>query len=1085
MSEQETRPRGVLAWFAGNRVAANILMLFFIVGGLLALVGIKIEIFPEIDTDLVTVTVPYRGGTPDDVEQGVAIKVEEAIAGIEGIKEIRSVSQEGLGTVIAELEPDADDNEVLNDIKNEVDRIDTFPDETEEPVIAKATNRVQVIIVVLSGNVPERTLKYLAEEARDELTALENISQVEIAAARPFEISIEVSEMALRKYGLSFDQVAEAVRQSSLDLPGGSVKSEGGEILIRTKAQKYVGRQFEDIVIIARNDGTKVYLDDVATVVDGFEDTDTAALFDGKRSISLHVFRVGSQGAFDVADTVEDYVQQKKLDLPAGVSIDTWIDRSMYLRSRVELLLRNAAVGLVLVFLCLTFFLDLRLAFWVTMGIPMSFLGSFVILPHMDVSVNMMSLFSFIVVLGIVVDDAIVVGEAIYAYREKGMKPLAAAVRGAKEMSAPVFLAVLTTIAAFAPLYYTGGDMGKILGVMPLVVSAVLALSLIESLLILPAHLSGGRLGGMHGPIWRVQQWVRDGLNWMIEHPYQWLLARAVRWRYLTISIAVGVLMLTLGAVHGGFIQFRFFPPVDSDYVVGSVKMPQGTPVAVTERVVHHLEESAAAVLAEMRAELGEDAPTQYRHISSVLGEQPFSRTGGGPEGGSVTADSGGHLGELIVELVPSERRDISAREMAQRWREKAGEIPGASELKFTSELFSAGEPVNFELSHRDFDTLLRASERFKQMLADYPGVVDVRDSFMPGMTEVTIEGLTPEGRTLNLTLGEVGRQLRQGFYGGEVQRVQRGRDDIRVMVRYPEDERRSIGDIEAMRIRLPDGTEVPFTTAVDLSYGRGYAAIDRADRRRVVSVIADIDETALGANSGDINKRLKTEALPKLMAEFPGLMWDTAGEDKERAESLGSLKWNFTAALLLIFALLAVQFRSYVQPAIVMAAIPFGIVGAVIGHAVMGYDLTLLSLFGIVALAGVVVNDSLIMIDLINRERGEGVPLRQVVMDAGMRRFRPILLTTLTTFFGLMPMILEESLQARFLIPMAISLGFGVLFATMITLLLIPCLYMILEDILAMFRALETAAQRAVDEDSGDDSEADPYAPRPVPGTE
>jgi multidrug efflux pump subunit AcrB len=1073
--------RGPIAWFSANHVAANLVMLFFIIAGLFSLMRMKIEIFPELDPDMVTVQVPYLGASPAEVEEGVCIKVEEAIAGVEGIKELRSLAFEGVGVVTAEINPDANDAEVLDDIKNEVDRIDTFPEQTEQPIISEAVVREQTVFVTLWGDVPEKTLKYLAEQVRDELTALQRnqvpgpapswavgplkglhllqqrlkdpnpITQVNLTGDRPFEISIEVSEQNLRRHGLSFDQVAAAVGRSSLDLPGGSIETEGGEILIRTKGQKYRGYEFEDIVVLTRSDGTKVYLNEVASIIDGFEDTDVYSRFNGHRAVSVRVFRIGDQNALDVADVTRRYVEAKKNDLPEGVNIDVWLDRSVYLKGRMNLLLRNAAIGLVLVFCCLLLFLDARLAFWTTMGIPMSFMGAFVFLPWMDVSVNMISLFAFIVVLGIVVDDAIVVGENIFAYRQKGLSPLDASIKGAREMAMPVTLAVLTTIAAFAPLYFTAGDMGKILRIMPLVVISVLALSLVESLWVLPAHLNRKARKRKYGPLGQLQSLIRRGLDWVIQGPYQWLARQAVAARYLTICSALAVLVLVFGLVRGGIIKFDFFPPVESDYVVAALTMAQGTPADQTEHIVEQLENAAFATLDQMTAEVRRrhpDAPRQYKHISTTIGNQPFSAMGGGGPGArSGVSESGGHLAEIIVELLASEQRQISAKEMENRWRKRVqpDDLAGASELTIESSIFSSGEPINYELSHRNFDTLIRAADLLKQRLAQFSGVFDIRDSFQPGKVELKLE-LTDAGRTLGLTLEDLARQVRSGFYGFEVQRVQRGRDDIKVMVRYPNAERASLADIHNMRIRSPGGIEAPFNHVAKVTIGRGYATIDRADRRRIVAVKADVDRSV--AIPSELNKKIKAELLPELTAEFPGLLWDTAGEDQEQQESLNSLMLNFIGALLLMFALLAIQFRSYFQPLIIMSAIPFGVVGAALGHVVMGYNLTLLSLFGIVALAGVVVNDSLILIDLINRQRAEGVDKQRAVVDSAMRRFRPILLTTLTTFFGLMPMILERSLQAKFLVPMAISLGFGVLFATMITLLLVPAFYMVLEDL-------------------------------------
>ena len=1045
--------KGVLRWFASNHVAANLLMLLIISAGLLTVLTIKIELIPEFNLDIITVTVPYLGATPSDVEEGVVMRVEEAIAAVDGIKRLTASAGEGAGVVVAEVEEYADTTEVLDDIKAEVDRIITFPEETEKPIITEITSRFEVVTIVLYGDVPEKTLKKLADRIRDDLTAMENISQVDVAGVRPYEISIEVSEKTLRRYGLSFDQIARAVRQSSLDIPAGSVKTTGGEILVRTEGQKYYGPEFEKIIVLTRNDGTKIRLADIATVKDDFEDVDLYSKFNGKRAALVKVYRVGNQGALDIAGTVEKYVKQKHYTLPEGISIATWEDTSVVLRSRIDLLKRNAYLGLILVFLCLTLFLNLRLAFWTTMGIPISFLGAFWLMPTFDVSINMISLFAFIMSLGLVVDDAIVVGENIFAYRQRGMGDLEAAIKGVKEMATPVTVAVLTTVLAFLPLLYIIGIMGKFLRVIPIVVISVLMVSLIEALLILPAHLSSGAFSRkirILSFIDRIQKWTERKLMAFVNGPFARYVARSVKWRYVTLAVGSAAFIVTVGFILGGRIKIVFFDPIEADNMVANLTMPQGTPVQQTQQIAEKIEQAVEQVRREFDADR-QGKPSIVKHIATTIGDQIGS---GGPGGGSGGAAYGAHRAQINVELLSSEERNSSTEsstKMKNRWREIVGEIPGVSSLRFFSEFMTTGDPINVELSHENYDVLLQSVEDLKFTLREYAGVSDITDSFELGKAELKLE-LKDTGRTLGLTLSDLARQVRQGFYGEQAQRIQRGRDDIRVMIRYPKEERKSLADIENMRIRLLDGTEIPFRTVADVRYGRAYSIISRAERRRVVSVSADVDEAL--ANAGEINKDLAVKVLPQLMLEYPGLQYRFAGAQRERMESFSSLYVSFPLAMMAIYGLLAVQFRSYVQPIIVMSAIPFGIIGAVMGHVLMGwvfmtkFNIGLLSMFGIVALSGVVVNDSLIMIDLINRERKSGIALGQVVRDCATRRFRPIMLTTLTTFFGLVPMMLERSIQARFLIPMAISLAFGVAFATLITLFLVPSLYMILEDV-------------------------------------
>jgi len=1057
VNDAAEQSKGLLAWFAKNHVAANLLMIFVIAAGLITLATIKVEFFPEMSLDIITVTVPYRGASPTEVEQGVTLRVEEAIAGVDGIKRITSTSAEGASMTIIEVEEYANPSEVLDDVKAEVDRIITFPQETEKPIISEIKTRYEVVTLVLYGDVSERALKEMAERIKDDLTTMPNISQVDITGVRPYEISVEISEDTLRKYGLSFDQVSRAIANSSLDVPGGSVKTADGEVLVRTKGQMYTGPEFERITVLTRTDGTRIRLGDIATVIDGFDDSEIASRFDGKRAVHVKVFRVGQQGALDVADTVKEYVQERQSTLPAGMSMAVWQDQSDLLRSRIDLLMRNARIGLVLVFLVLTLFLDLRLAFWTTLGIPISFLGGFALMPIFGVSLNMISLFAFIMVLGIVVDDAIVVGENIFEYRRQGMSATRAAIEGVKEMSAPVTMAVLTTILAFAPLLFITGVMGKFLRHIPLIVILVLLVSLVEALLILPAHLAGARIrkeNKSRNPMVRLHRFTNRAFEWFVNRRFARIASGAVRFRYLTVASAVVILLLTLGLIQGGFIKTTFIDSIEADNIVATLTMPQGTPPEQTSRVLRRLEEAAFQVRDEYDAKRPGE-PSLFKHMAATIGAHPATEQGGPVQQVSI-GTSVAHLGEVNIELLGSEDRgDVSAVAMMNRWRQLVGEVPGVSSLNFMSVIQMAGDKIDVELSHEDFNQLLAASEDLKLRLRNYEGVFDISDNFEPGKSEIKL-ALTEAGRTLGLTLGDLARQVRQGFYGDEVQRVQRGKHDIRVMVRYPHDERKSLADIERMRIRLPDGAELPFTTVAEIEYGQGYAAIRRADRRRVVNVTADVDEAL--ANATEINRNLQTELLPELQSQHPGLKWRFAGEQREMAESFGALWTAFPIALLAIFGLLAVQFRSYIQPLIIMSAIPFGVVGAVLGHVVLGwimgitYNIGFLSFFGIVALSGVVVNDSLIMIDLINRERGAGIPLHDVVRDSVTRRFRPIMLTTATTFFGLAPMLMEKSLQARFLVPMAISLAFGVAFATTITLLLVPSLYMILEDARNLF---------------------------------
>jgi len=1043
-----------IEWFAGNIVAANILMFVILAGGVMMLPNIKQEVFPELSTDMITVSVVYLGAAPEEVEEGVCVRIEEQIQGIEGVKKITSKSAEGIGTVTVELLEGADSRTVLDEVKAKVDAIQTFPEEIESPVIQEVLIRNQVINVAVSGPTDEKTLKVIGDQLRDEISSLPGITQVELANARPYEVSIEISEEMLRRYGLTFDDVASAVRRSSLDLPGGSIRAVSGEILLRTKGQAYLGEEFERLALISRVDGTKIRLGDIATVVDGFEETDQRARFDGNPAVLIQVFRVGDQSALEVAEIVKNFVAEAQSRVPEGVTLTTWQDDSRVLRSRLDLLLRNGRAGLLLVVLILAIFLRLKLSFWASLGIPISFMGTLLLMPALDVSINLISLFAFIVVLGIVVDDAIVVGENIFAQFERGKSKLEAAVAGATGMAVPVTFAILTTIAAFAPLLAVPGSMGKVFRVIPLVVIPTLVFSLMECLFILPAHLSHLEQKKKKGNLnifASVSKWVRgafDGaLKFFVGRIYSPVLSLALSFRYATLALAISTLLITVGIVGSGRIKFEFFPEVEADFVIARLTMPLGTPVEVTTEAVTRIERALNQLREEVDAE-NEAEESVFRHVLASIGEQPSLARRRGP-GASMRSESGAYLAEVNVELAPSEDRGLSSAELAERWRELTGEIADAVKLEFTASLFSAGDDIDVQLTGPDVSKLRRAANQLKEELRVYPGVFDISDTFRAGKKEVKLK-IKPEAEILNLSQLNLARQVRQAFYGEEAQRIQRGRDDVRIMVRYPRDERSSLGDLENMRIRAPGGIEVPFSTVAEAETGRGYSAIDRVDRRRSVNVTAKVD--SLKANANEVIAELERTNLPELLSRFPGVSYTLEGEQREQQESLDALGQGFTLALLAIFALMAVPLKSYLQPIIIMTAIPFGLVGAVWGHMILGYNLTILSGFGMVALSGVVVNDSLIMVDYINKHRRKGESLHEAVRYSGTARFRPILLTSLTTFAGLTPLLLEESLQAQFLIPMAISLAFGVVFATFITLLMVPSLYLILEDLNKVF---------------------------------
>lgn len=1039
--------KGMIAWFAENHVAANLLMIFLILAGAFTLMTIKLEVFPETSLDQISITVEYPGASPAEVEEAVIRRIEERLAGLAGIKKIDSTSREGAGAITIEVITDWDVKSLLDEVKAEVDRITTLPDEAEKPVIREVTARVQVINIAVYGDARESTIKYLTEKIRDDITNLPGVTLADMFGIRNGEIHVEISEETLRRYDLTLGQVAETIQQASFDLPAGSVKTEAGEILIRTKGRRYWADEFADIAVITRADGSKVTLGQIAHLIDGYEDVDLFARFQGKTAGVIQVYRVADQNALTVADTVKKYIADIKPSLPTGVDIEFFADMSDILRSRLFLLLKNMTIGLLLVILILGMFLNVRLSFWVTLGIPISFLTGLAILPYFDVTINMISLFAFIMVLGIVVDDAIIIGENIFRKQEEGEMPLAAATAGAIEVGRPVIFSVLTTMVAFAPLMMGGGMMGKLLRNIPLVVIVVLFGSLVESLFILPSHLSRSRHAA-HIHEGRVKEkrtarWLKE----FIAGPYTRAVIFCTRWRYATVALGIALLFVVTGLVRGGIVKFTFFPKVESDTLECSLTMPAGTPVERTIQVVQQLEEAARRTLAEADKKEPPGTPSLFEDSVALIGTQI-----GDDHGGMSTP--GGHLAHIWIQVLKGEKRKASTAKLAVEWRKAVGTIPDVDSMTFKSILHRAGKSVEVHLSLEDYDNLLTAVDELKEELKSYPGVYDVSDSFLPGKKEMQLK-LKPAARSLGVTLTDLARQVRHAFYGAEALRMQRDKDEVKVLVRYPEAERKSLGYVEEMRIRTPDGSEVPFSVLADVTMEQGYVSIERTQRNRVIKVYADVEETITNAN--DVRNTLEREFLQDLKYRYPGLRYSIEGEGKEQRESLADVQQGFIFALFCIYALLAIPFRSFTQPLVVMAAIPFGIVGAVMGHLIMGINITILSLFGIVGLAGVVVNDSLVLIHATNRIRREGATPREAIIQAGSLRFRAIILTSLTTFGGLVPMILERSLQAKFLIPMAVSLGYGVLFATVITLLLIPCLYLILEDGHTVIEKLKT----------------------------
>lgn len=1022
----------MIAWFTRNHVAANLLLITIVMVGLFSLSNrIPLEVFPSFESERISISVSLRGSTPEDVERGITIRIEEAVQDLEGIERIRSRSSEGSASVTVEVEDGYDPREMLADIKSRVDAINTFPVDAEKPIIALAQRKRDVITVTVGSDYGEKEVREFAERVRDELLRLPGVTQLELDGVRNYEIAIELSQDRLRQYDLTLAEVSRAVGNSSLDISAGNLKSSGGDILLRSKGQAYHKDEFDSIVIKTNPDGSIIRLEDIATVTDGFEEYPIRTRFNGKRAAFIEIYRIGQQSAIEVADKVKDYIEDRQDSLPRGYSLSYWDDDSMIVKNRLSTLTTSAIQGSILVLLLLTLFLRPSIAFWVFIGVPVSFMGALIMMPVFGITLNIMSLFGFILVLGIVVDDAIVTGENVYRHMKMNDSAEAAAIKGTQEVATPVTFGILTTVVAFLPLAFIDGARGALFAQLPVVIIPVLIFSLIESKFVLPAHLKYVKLRGEKEPskFQKFQQGFADGFERAIIKYYQPILQKALRNKGTTISMFVGAFVLVLAMLMSGWTKFVFFPRIPSETVRMNLTMPTGTPFEVTDKFVQKI--SSAAY--ELQKKYVEEDGTPV--IMNVL-----SFTGG--RGGST------HLGRVRFEILPPEKRElaVTSQQLLREWRQAIGVIPGAESLTFRAEIGRSSDPIDIQLSGNSMETLQQLSEKVKERLATYPEVFDIADSMSDGKQELQIE-LNEQGKALGLTRNTLTTQVRQAYFGAQVQRIQRGRDDVRVMVRLPIEERSAISILEHVLIDTPNGGEVPLSHVATLIPGNSPSAINRIDRYRILSITADVEKEK--ANMTVINADL-SQYLAELVEQYPGVSFKLEGEAREQRESFGSLGWALLFVFFAIYCLLAIPFKSYWQPIVVMSVIPFGVLGAVLGHWIMATNLTILSLLGMLALIGVVVNDSLVLVDYINKKRAEGMALFEAVSTAGASRFRPVMLTSLTTFIGLMPLLAEESTQAQFLIPMAISLGFGILFATFITLILVPVNYMLLENVSA-----------------------------------
>ena len=1039
-------PSGPIAYMAGNSVAANLLMWAIIAAGLVSLTGLEREAWPTVPFYHVEVSMPYPGATPEEVEESIIAKIEDQVSGLDDVKAVKSVAAPGMASVRIQMDSRTDMDRALDDIESAVNRIQSFPARAERPQFREMTNRQSMMRLIVYGDVPERSLKELAYQIEDDLTMLPSVSQVEVSGVRKYEISIEVPLHRLRALGLTLPDIANTIHRSSLELSAGSIDTRESQVRVRTLGQNYDQQDFEEIVLLSGSDGTVLRLGDIAEVRDGFQETDLIVRHQNHPAVFVEVYRADDEHVMDVATTVREHLENEVIPaLPDGVGITIWNDESQAYEERAALLLKNGILGMLLVLIALSLFLEIRLALWVAAGIAVSGIGTLAVMLVFDYAINTISLFSFVLAIGIVVDDAIVVAEHIQDERKRGTPGVVAAIRGTRRIKVPLIFAVLTTVVAFIPLLFIPGGVGDIWSALPVIMIAVLLVSLVESLLVLPNHLSH-----LHGPEWvptnafdrfftRLQGRVDVLLNRFLQGPLDRALRFATDQPMVTMAGAVGMLILSISLLPAGIVPTTLADAVEGDFATVTLEMPDGTTAPRTYEVAKELEAAGLRVIERLSRDRPEDAPPLLTGVTVTVGQGP--RLEGGGLNPAPTLNPEANIATIEFKLLGAQQRQLSTREVVQAWREEVGVLPYVRGITFSGEIIDLGNPVEAVLSHPDPERLAQIADSVVDGLRGVGGVYDIRSDHTPGIPEIQLE-LRPEARTLGLTLEELAGQTRAAFFGAEAVRVQRGREEVRVYVRLPAAERNAITDVEGYLLRTPSGAEVPVTSVASLNPGVSPPAVRRRDGQRVVTVTADVDPTVI--SGGEANSILADSILADLIAVYPDLTYTFGGEQQEQLESLGALYRGFAIALLMIFVLLAIPLRSYTKPFIIMAVLPFGFIGVILGHWVLGVALSAVSFMGIFGLSGVAVNDSLVMIDFIDQKLREGVPIRTAIIEGAKGRFRPIMLTSVTTFLGFTPLILERSIQAQFLIPFAASLGFGILFTTAILMMVVPALYTI-----------------------------------------
>ena len=1013
-----------MEYMARNSVAANLLMLLFIVGGLIVARNIKQEVYPSYELDIVRFSMAYPGATPEEVEEGILLPTEEAVRGLEVAKRIDATAVEGRASISIELLAGANPNRALQDVKNAIDRIASFPEEAERPVVELALRQRSTVTVAIAAEMDERTLFEFAERVRNDLLAFPQITQVEVRGIRNPEISIEVPTERLRALGLTLDDVAETIRTAARDVPGGEVRTAAGGVLLRSAGRRFYASEYADIPIVSSAGGTRIRLGDIATITEGFEDTDHYSSFNGKPGVTLWVYQIGDQKPLEIAEIVYDYVERMNAELPDSVEMLIMWDRAREYRERLNLLLRNGLFGLCLVLLVLGLFLAPKLAFWVGAAIPVCLLGGIMLLPAMNTTINMISLFAFIVTLGMLVDDAVLIGESVFLKIQQGAGRMEAAIAGVREMAVPVIFAVVTNIVAFCPLMFVPGQTGRFFAAIPLVVITVFVISLVESLFILPAHLAHSNAvdptkRGLMPSIARMQTRVAALLDWFVSAAYLPVLRFSLVHRGMTVAFFFSGLILVGAWFQSGRIDFTFDPRIEGDRVDSEVTVPFGAPFSETQRIANIVEAAGLRTAAHF----GE----RDKVLAGWMNGQ---------------GRQGSNRADVNFVLVPQDKRDFTPADFVRIWREEIGPLPGLESLYFEWEVGPSGSAgLTVDLSHPDRRMLEAAARDLAEALTVYTGVTDIDDGFAAGKPQLDLL-ITDEARSRGLTHEEIGRQIRHAYYGAEALRMQRGRHEVKVMVRLPERERRSLAGLENMLLRTPGGGEIPLAQAATLRPTRAHTEIKRIDAQRVLTVTANIVPELTNVNK--VRADLEAQAFPQLRATYPGLTFSYGGRQQEEIDAMRTLMWGLAVSLVVIFGMLAALYRSYAEALITMLVVPFAIAAALVGHVLMGYDLSVVSVLGIIATCGVVVNGGLVLTVTLNSMVAGGMQIEKAALAASQRRLRPILLTSFTTFIGLAPLILETSPQSRYLVPMAIALGFGIMFSAAVVLLMMPACLLI-----------------------------------------